>query len=82
MILLLWKFEFILVMLNVYKEITSSLFKMFSVAMHIKVEEIIQRAWMEVRKVHMFYMMPLKLLLKVESKLQSRTKPGVLQNTV
>lgn len=80
-ILLLWKFEFILVTLNVYKEITSFLFKMFSVVMHIKVE-IIQRARMEVSKVHMFYMMPLKLLLKVEWKLQSRTKPGVLQNAV
>lgn len=33
---------------------------------------------MEVSKVHMFYMIPLKLLLKVELKLQSRTRPGVL----
>lgn len=30
----------------------------------------------------MFYMIPLKLLLKVELKLQSRTRPGVLGNTV
>lgn len=60
----------------------SSLFKMFSVVMHIKVEEIMQTARMEVSKVHMFYMIPLKLLLKVELKLQGRTKPGVLGNTL
>jgi len=35
---------------------------------------------MEVSKEPTFYMIPLKLLLKVELKSQSRTEPGVLGN--
>lgn len=55
---------------------------MFLVVTHIKVEEIIETARIEVRKVHIFYTIPLKSVLKVELKLQRRTKPGVLGNTV
>lgn len=50
--------------------------------MHIEVEEIIPTAWMEVSKVHVFYVVTLKVLLEGELKLQSRTKPGVLGSTL
>lgn len=62
----------ILVMVDVYKEITflTYLSKTFSVVGQELQKPFRQLGW---SKVHMFYMIPLKQLLKVKLKLQSRT---------